>query len=75
MILRLSGKVFLITAACVICAVRLHSQRAITPMAATQELNRCLSFMRAASSRKGSSKSALPQRKVEQVSAAGCAPH
>jgi hypothetical protein len=73
-ILRLSGKVFLITAACVSCAARLHSQRAITPMAATQEVNRCLSVMRAASSRKGGSRDTLPQRKVDQLSCSGRVP-
>lgn len=52
MLLRLSGKTLLITAACVVCAVKLHSKGALTPATATQELNRCMSVVRAAATRK-----------------------
>ena len=52
MILRLSGKTLLIAAACVVCAVKLHSKGVLTPATATQELNRCMSVVRAAATRK-----------------------
>ena len=61
--LRPSGKAFLIVAALLICGAKLHSQRSVTPMAATQELNRCLAFVRAAASRRGSAAPATAQRR------------
>ena len=54
MILRVSGKAFLIVVALLVSAAKLHGQRTLTPMAATQELNRCLSVLRVAASRRGS---------------------
>jgi hypothetical protein len=51
-ILRLSCRAFLIAAASVACASRLHAQKNVTPVIASQELNRCLSVVRAAA-RKG----------------------
>jgi hypothetical protein len=51
-ILRLSCRAFLIAAASVACASRLHAQKDVTPVVASQELNRCLSVVRAAA-RKG----------------------
>jgi hypothetical protein len=53
-ILRFSAKIFLIAMACVGCVAKLHSERTLNPMVATQELNRCLSVVRAAAARKGS---------------------
>ncbi len=52
--LRSSGKAFLILAAVLVAGTKLHSQRSLSPMAATQELNRCLAFVRAAAARRGS---------------------
>ncbi|MDQ3212970.1 MAG: hypothetical protein M3Q85_09875 [Acidobacteriota bacterium] len=51
MILRLS-RAFLIAAAAIACASKLHAQNRLTPVIASQELNRCLSVVRAAA-RKG----------------------
>ena len=51
MVLRLS-RAFLIAAAALACASKLHGQNRLTPMIASQELNRCLSVVRAAA-RKG----------------------
>ena len=52
-ILRLSCRALLIAAACVVCAVKLHSRGAVPPIVATQELNRCLSLVVRAAARKG----------------------
>jgi hypothetical protein len=50
----------LIAAACIVAGVKLHSQGAFAPMAATRELNRCIAFVSAAAARKGS-KAHTPQ--------------
>jgi hypothetical protein len=69
-ILRLSGKAFLILAALLVSAAKLHAQHhALTPMAATQELNRCLTVVRAAASRRGSAAQCPRQiRRTDNVS-------
>ena len=55
MILRFSCRAFLIAAASVACASRLHTGNSLTPVLASQELNRCLSVVRAAVRKGGSS--------------------
>lgn len=54
MILRASAKGFLIVAAMLVSAAKLQSEHALTPMGATQELNRCLTCVRVAASRRRS---------------------
>lgn len=49
---RVSCKAMLITAACLVAAARLYSGCAGNPVAATQEVNRCLSVVRAAAAAK-----------------------
>jgi hypothetical protein len=53
-ILKASAKGFLIVAAMLVSAAKLQSERGLNPMAATQELNRCLTCVRVAASRRGS---------------------
>lgn len=53
-ILRLSCRAFLITAASFACASKLHAQTNVTPVVASQELTRCLSVVRAAARKGGS---------------------
>lgn len=62
--LRVSCRAFLIAAASVACASRLHSRNSVTPAMASQELTRCLSVLRAAARKGGatgvSGRRALP---------------
>jgi hypothetical protein len=53
-ILRLSAKGLLILAALLVSAAKLSQEGVLSPMAATQELNRCLTCVRVAASRRGS---------------------
>ena len=54
-LLQVSAKGFLILAAMLVSAAKLQSHHgALSPMAATQELNRCLTCVRVAASRRGS---------------------
>jgi hypothetical protein len=46
-----SSRAFLILAACFACAVKLRTGAAYQPTIATQEVNRCLSVVRAAARR------------------------
>lgn len=50
--LRVSCKVFLIAVACLVGAARLQGRGVADPLAATQEVNRCLSVVRAAAGAK-----------------------
>ena len=50
--LRTSCNVVLIAAACLVTVAKLHNRGVASPMAATQELNRCLSVLRAAAAAK-----------------------
>jgi hypothetical protein len=50
--LRLSCKALLILAACAAAAAKLHSRGVVSPLLATQEVNRCLSVVRAAAASK-----------------------
>jgi hypothetical protein len=63
-IFRFSCRAFLIAAASVACASKLHAQNSVTPVTASQELNRCLSVVRAAARKGGTSgavaRSAMP---------------
>jgi hypothetical protein len=68
-ILRLSGKALLITAACVVCAVKLHSKGVLTPATATQELNRCMSVVRAAATRKRTGRVPVERRGSDTATA------
>jgi hypothetical protein len=52
-ILRESANAFLIVAAMLVSGAKLHAEHALTPMAATRELNRCLTCVRIAASRRG----------------------
>jgi hypothetical protein len=47
-----------ILAACLVTAAKLRHQGAACPLATTQEVNRCLSLLRAASERRGPSEPA-----------------
>ena len=49
--LRLVCRVFVIAAACFVTGAKLRHHGAACPLATTQELNRCLSMLRAASAR------------------------
>jgi hypothetical protein len=49
---RLATQTFLILASLTVCASRLHGQSSLTPAGVTQELNRCLSVVRIAASRR-----------------------
>jgi hypothetical protein len=51
---RILGQVVLFAASVTVCAARLHGHN-LNPAAVTQELNRCLSAVRVAASRRGSS--------------------
>jgi hypothetical protein len=51
--LRVSCKVVLITAACLVTAARLHNRGIASMVLTTQEINRCLSVLRAAAGAKG----------------------
>jgi hypothetical protein len=46
--IRVSCNAVLIAAACLVAAARVHDPRVASPVAATQEINRCLSVLRAA---------------------------
>jgi hypothetical protein len=46
--LRVSCNALLIAAACLVTVARLHARGIASPLAATQEVNRCLSVLRAA---------------------------
>ena len=48
---RIVCKVLVIAAACFVTAAKLRHHGAACPLATTQELNRCLSLLRAASSK------------------------
>jgi hypothetical protein len=48
--LRVSCKALLITAACLVAAAKLYGR--VSPVVATQEVNRCLSVVRAAAAAK-----------------------
>lgn len=48
------GQILLFAASVTVCAARLHGHN-LNPAAVTQELNRCLSAVRVAASRRGSS--------------------
>jgi hypothetical protein len=48
--LRVSCKAILITAACLVAGAKLYSR--VSPLVATQEVNRCLSVVRAAAAAK-----------------------
>ena len=50
--LRVSCKVVLIAAACLVAAAKLRAGGAVSPLAATQEVNRCLTVVRAAAAAK-----------------------
>jgi hypothetical protein len=51
--LQLSCRALLIAAACLASAAKLHARGTVSPIVATQEVNRCLSVVRAASAAKG----------------------
>jgi hypothetical protein len=50
-IFRYSCRAVVIAAACIASAAKLHSRETVGPFVATQELNRCLSVVRAAARR------------------------
>ena len=52
MVLRFLGQIVLFAASVTVCAGRLHGHH-LSPVAVTQELNRCLSAVRIAASRRG----------------------
>jgi hypothetical protein len=54
-IFRFSCRAFLIAAASVACASKLHAHNSVTPGLASQELTRCLSVVRAAARTGGTS--------------------
>lgn len=54
MLFRVLGQIILFAASVTVCAARLHGHN-LNPAAVTQELNRCLSAVRVAASRRGSS--------------------
>lgn len=62
MLLRFSCRAFLIAAASVACASKLHTGNSLTPVLASQELNRCLSVVRAAVRKGSGSSQAQPAR-------------
>jgi hypothetical protein len=49
---RLVGSVLIFVPLLVVCAGRLHAQRGGTPQGVTQEVNRCLTVVRVAASRR-----------------------
>lgn len=49
---RVSCKALLITSACVVAAAKLHAHAGSSPVAATQDINRCLFVVRAAAAAK-----------------------
>lgn len=53
--LRIVCHVFVLAAACLVTGAKLRHQGAACPLATTQEVNRCLSLLRAASERRGPS--------------------
>jgi hypothetical protein len=50
-VLRFSCRAFVILAAALICVAKIRGHGPVTPVIATQELNRCLSVVRAAARR------------------------
>jgi hypothetical protein len=64
-ILRYSCRAFVIAAACVASAARLHARGDVSPLVATQELNRCLSVVRAAARRSGAVPSTARARRAD----------
>ena len=56
------GQILLFAASVTVCAARLHGHN-LNPAAVTQELNRCLSAVRVAASRRGSSAPAVRARR------------
>jgi hypothetical protein len=49
---RLVGATVVLVPLLLVCAARLHAQRGASPHGVTQEVNRCLTVMRVASSRR-----------------------
>jgi hypothetical protein len=66
-IFRYSCRAFVIAAACVASAAKLHSRGEVSPLVATQELNRCLSVVRAAARRSGSVPSTARTRRADTL--------
>ena len=65
--LRASCQAFVITAACLITVVKLRNQGLSSPFLTTQEINRCLSVLRAASAANGTTDNSL-RRRSKQLS-------
>ena len=53
--IRIVCHVVVLAAACLVTGAKLRHQGAACPLATTQEVNRCLSLLRAASDRRGQS--------------------
>ena len=65
MLFRYSCRAVVIAAACVASAAKLHARGDLTPLAATQEVNRCLSVVRAAARRSGAAASTGRLRRAD----------
>ena len=61
-VLRFSCRAFVIVAAALICVAKLRGSGSVTPVVATQELNRCLSVVRAAARRSAASDRSLARQ-------------
>jgi hypothetical protein len=64
-IFRYSCRAVVIAAACIASAAKLHSRDTVGPFVATQELNRCLSVVRAAARRTGAVPSTARTRRAD----------
>jgi hypothetical protein len=65
-VLRFTCRALVILAAALICAAKLRGNGPVTPVVATQELNRCLSVVRAAA-RRGAVEDRSPARQEANV--------
>jgi hypothetical protein len=63
-VLRFSCRAFVIVAAALVCVVKLRGSGSVTPVVATQELNRCLSVVRAAARRSAASDRSLARHEA-----------